>query len=161
MEHDPLDSALRNLLALRRLEMPEDTEVNRFLIEFHRRQRAQLLTPQSAWARSFLWLKESIEGLGLVPSISYASSFAAVALMAFLGFSQQVQVAHSDGQYKLAFHMPNNDSALAMLPASLTRETVAASKTDPMIFTSSPAKPSATRFVLENTRLAYDATAAF
>ena len=81
--------------------------------------------------------------------------------MAFLGFSQQVQVTQTAGQYKLSFHMPNNESALAMLPASLTRETAAAAKTDPMVFTSSPAKPSATRFVLENTRLAYDATAAF
>jgi hypothetical protein len=161
MEHDHLDPALRNLLALRRLELPEDTEVNRFLIEFHRRQRAQLLVPQSAWARLLVWLKERAENLGLGPSLSYASGFAAVALMAFLGFSQQVQVAQADGPYKLAFHMPNNDSALAMLPASLTRETTAAAKADPMVFTSSPAKPSATRFVLENTRLAYDATAAF
>jgi hypothetical protein len=162
MEHDPLDPALRNLLALRRLELPEDTEVNRFLIEFHRRQRAQLLVPQSAWARALLWLKEGAQNLGLVPSLSYASGFAAVALMAFLGFSQQVQVTQAAGTYNLSFHMPNNDSALAMLPASLTRQTVAAAaKTDPMVFTSSPAKPSATRFVLENTRLAYDATAAF
>jgi hypothetical protein len=158
MEHDPLDPALRNLLALRRLELPENTEVNRFLIEFHRRQRAQLLVKESAWARTFGWIREQAEGLRLVPSLSYASSFAAIALMAFLGFSRQVQVTHTDGgQYKLSFHMPSNDSVLAMLPTSPATP----AHTDNLIFTSSPAKPSATRFVLENTRVAYDATAAF
>jgi hypothetical protein len=162
MEHDPLDASLRNLLALRRLELPEDTEVNRFLIEFHRRQRAQLLVPQSAWARSMVWLKERTEGFRLVPSLSYASTFAAIALMTFLGFSRQVQVTQAaDGQYRLSLHMPSTDSTLAMLPASLSRAAATPAHTDNYTFTSSPAKPRATRFVLENSRLAYDATAAF
>jgi hypothetical protein len=47
-EPDPQFSALRKLLAEKRQEIPVDTEVNRFLIELHRRQRAQLLRQQEA-----------------------------------------------------------------------------------------------------------------
>ena len=54
MDQDQDFSALRNLLALKRLDMPKDTQVNQFLIEFHRRQRAQLLVPQSRWTRARL-----------------------------------------------------------------------------------------------------------
>ena len=44
-------SPLRELLALKKLEMPTDTRIDQFLIEFHRRQRAQLLVPESRWTR--------------------------------------------------------------------------------------------------------------
>jgi hypothetical protein len=162
MEHDQDFSALRNLLALRKLETPMDTEINRFLIEFHRRQRAQLLVPQSRWARAMAWIHSQAENYHLVPSLSYASGFAAVALMAFLGFSQQVQVSQTDGQYKLSLNMPSSEATLAMIPTSFVRGSSASpAKTDSLTFTPTASKPGATHFILANTRVAYDATAAF
>jgi hypothetical protein len=157
MEHDQDFSALRNILALKKLEMPMDTEVNRFLIEFHRRQRAQLLVPETRWARAMSWLKERAAGFELAPSLSYASAFAAIAIAAFVGLSQQVQVTQSEGgQYKLSFHMPTTSSAFAMIPASFSSATPS-TRTDGVNFSPN----TTTRFVLANSRVAYDATVAF
>jgi hypothetical protein len=161
MENDHDFSALRNLLALKKLETPQDTDINRFLIEFHRRQRAQLLVPESRWARVASWLKEKTAGIVLVPSLSYASGFAAVALMAFLGLSQQVvQVSHVDGQYKLSLRLPSASSSFAMIPTTFTKTSGSSASSD-LTFTPSSAKPGATHFILANTRVAYDATVAF
>ena len=99
-------ASLRNLLALKRLDIPMDTEVDRFLIEFHRRQRAQLLVPASRWETLTSWVKETAASFGFVPSLSYGCAVAAIALTAFVGLSQQVQVTHVDGQYKLSLLTP-------------------------------------------------------
>ena len=80
---------------------PMDTEVNRFLIEFHRRQRAQLLVPAIPLGPRHRLDEGTRRQFGMVPSLSYASAFAAIALTAFLGLSQQVQVTEVAGQYKL------------------------------------------------------------
>jgi hypothetical protein len=160
MDHDPDFSSLRNLLALKKLETPMDTEVNRFVIEFHRRQRAQLLVPASSFARVMDWVKERAASFELMPSLSYASAFAAIALTAFIGLSQQVQVTQAPGgQYKLSFHMPGSESSFAMLPTSLTSAT-SVSHADNLSFTPNR-HDSATRFVLANSHSAYDATVAF
>jgi hypothetical protein len=160
MEHEPEFASLRNLLALKKLEMPLDTEVNRFLIEFHRRQRAALLVPQSGWARALAWVRERAEGFSFVPSISYASGFAALAFMAFLGFSQQVQVTHgNDGSMRLSLRMPAADSSFALIPASFS--TGSAAKTNSLTFTPNGAPAGNTHFILANSRVAYDATVAF
>src|SRR5271155_1732822 len=106
MEQDQDFSSLRNLLALKKLDMPNDTQVDQFLIEFHRRQRAQLLVPEPVWTRAIAWMKERVAGFELVPSLSYASAFAAIAITAFVSLSQQVQVTEVDGQSKLTFRMP-------------------------------------------------------
>jgi len=161
MNQDQDFSALRNLLALKRLEIPMDTEVNRFLIEFHRRQRARLLVPATPWARATAWVKERLAGFELVPSLSYGSAFAAIALTAFIGLSQQVQVTHApSGQYKLSLHMPTGDSSsFAMLPASLSA--TPSKTTNSLIFSPSHSESTATRFVLANTHAAYDANVAF
>ncbi|MCE0499607.1 MAG: hypothetical protein LV481_16835 [Methylacidiphilales bacterium] len=156
-------SALRNLLALKRLEAPLDTNVDRFLIEFHRRQRAQLLVPASLWVRAMAWLGERASNFKLVPSISYATAFAAIAITAVMGLSQQVQVTHdSGGQYQLSLTMPSTQSSFAMIPASFGAVTTA-SKTDSLSFTPSRSEaPAATRFVLaNNSHSAYDANMAF
>jgi len=154
-------SALRNLLALKKLEMPMDTEVDRFLIELHRRQRAQLIAPVSAWAQAVAWVQERLEGFQLVPSLSYASAFAAIAITAFIGLSQQVQVTHEAGQYQLSLHMPTSDSSFAMLPATFgTTPSVSQKPADSLSFTPNRAD-STTRFVLANSHAAYDATVAF
>jgi hypothetical protein len=148
-------TALRH--ALRQLSAPMEPEVNRFLIEFHRRQRAQLLVPQSRWARLLGWVREHAPEFA---PLSYASGVAALALLAFLTFSGQVQVAPAAGSYQLSLRLPGHDAALAMLPASLVRE-ASSSKADNLTFTPTAAKPGATHFILANTRVAYDATPAF
>jgi hypothetical protein len=162
MDHQDT-SSLRNLLALKKLEVPMDTEVNRFLIEFHRRQRAQLLTSATSWSRAMGWLKERATAFELVPSLSYASAFAAIALTAFVGLSQQVQVTHdAGGEYKLSLHMPTQESAFAMIPASFgAAASVSPKATDSLSFGSTHSDSATTRFVLANTDAAHDANVAF
>jgi hypothetical protein len=150
---DPKDDfpALRNVLALKRLEIPMDTEINRFLIEFHRRQRAQLLVPASRWARASDWLKERAAAFGC--------AVAAIALTAFMGLSQDVKVTHVDGQYKLSLLSPGRDPALAMIPASFGA-LPAKKMSAPATFGAGSAQAT-TRFVLANSHPGYDASATF
>jgi len=156
-EHD--FSGLRNLLALKRLEVPMDTEVNRFLIEFHRRQRAQLLVPESRWSLAMDWLKERAEDFGIVPSLSYASAVAAIALAAFVGLSQQVQVTQVAGQYKFSLLSPSREASLAMIPASFGNASlVSQSSTQTPSFTPG-SHDSTTRYVLANSRVGDSAVA--
>ena len=164
MDQDQDFSSLRNLLALKKLDMPQDTQIEEFLIEFHRRQRAQLLVPQTVWAHAMAWMKERMAGFELVPSLSYASAFAAIAITAFIGLSQQVQVTEVDGQSKLTFRMPTHETSFAMVPGSF----VPASSLSPKLLGDSPnfapnrTDSAATRYVLaNNTHGAYDATVAF
>jgi hypothetical protein len=153
MERKDEFASLRNVLAIKRLEIPMDTEVNRFLIEFHRRQRAQLLVPASRWSRAIDWMKERAASVGVVPSLSYGCAVAAIALVAFMGLSQQVQLTHVDGGgYKFSLLTPGRDPSLAMIPASFDTMTTKARKS---------ATPTATRFVLASSHPGYDATAAF
>jgi hypothetical protein len=158
---DPKDDfpALRNVLALKRLEIPMDTEINRFLIEFHRRQRAQLLVPASRWARTADWLKERAAAFGVIPSLSYGCAVAAIALTAFMGLSQDVKVTHVDGQYKLSLLSPGRDPALAMIPASFGA-LPAKKMSIPATFGAGGAQAT-TRFVLANSHPGYDASATF
>jgi hypothetical protein len=162
MERNDDFASLRNLLAIKRLEIPMDTEVNRFLIEFHRRQRAQLLVPASRWTQAIEWLKERAVSFGLMPSLSYASAVAAIALVAFMGLSQQVQVTHVDGGgYKLSLLTPARDSGLAMIPVSFSMATTTAHhRVAPETFGVGVAQTT-TRFVLASSHPGYDATAAF
>ncbi len=164
MHQDQDFSKLRNLLALKKLEMPMDTQIDDFLTEFHRRQRAQLLRPASAWARGMAWIQEKISGFELVPSLSYGSALAAVALAAFIGLSQQVQVTQTAGHpYSLSFRMTPHDNAFAVIPTSFTSGSgVSAKLADARNFTPSRSDSATTRFVLaNNSPRAYDATVAF
>jgi hypothetical protein len=163
MDQDHDFTALRELLASTGQDMPQDTQVDQFLIEFHRRQRAQLLVPQSMWARSAAWMQERIAGLQLVPSLSYAGAVAAIAVTVCLSLSQEVKVTHVDGQSKLAFRMPARDASFAMVPVSLGVASPIASKAgESPNFTSARNDSSATRYVLAtNSHGAYDATVAF
>jgi hypothetical protein len=152
---------LRNVLALKRLELPMDTEINRFLIEFHRRQRAQLLVPASGWSRALAWMKERAADFGIVPSLSYGCAVAAIALAAFVGLSQQVQVTDVGGQYKLSLVTPSHDPALAMIPASFSNISLPAKRAClPTTFGASGSQAT-TRFVLANSHPGYDASATF
>ena len=165
MNQDQDFSSLRNLLALKRLDMPQDTQVNEFLFEFHRRQRAQLLVRESLFTRATAWVKEKASSLALVPSLSYGTALAAIAITAMVGLSQQVQVTGAPGQpYKLSFRLAPHDSAFAMIPSSFTP----AANTTPVVaenlnFTPSRSESTPTRFVLANNTShgAYDATVAF
>jgi hypothetical protein len=158
--HEDDFASLRNLLALKRLDTPLETEVDRFLIEFHRRQRAQLLVPQSRWSRAASWIKESAASLGVVPSLSYASAVAAVAFAAFLGLSQQVQVTQVAGQYKFSLLNPGHEASLAMIPATFGTTSLEAKKSSvPATFGAS--RDTTTRFVLASSHPGYDNSATF
>jgi hypothetical protein len=162
MKHETDFSALQNLLALKKLEMPLDTEVDRFLIEFHRRQRAGLLVPESRLDRVVSWLRGLVENLQPVPSLAGVGAFAAIAIACIIGLAPQSPADSSSGAYNLSFSLPTRDAAFAMIPASYTRTTTLGSsaKSDSLSFTPA-ARPAATRFILSNPRVAYDATAAF
>jgi hypothetical protein len=163
MDQDQDFSSLRKLLALKRLDLPQDTQIEEFLTEFHRRQRAQLLVPQSVWIRAYAWMKERVAGFELMPSLSYASAFAALAIMACVGLSQQVQVTTVGGQSTLSFRMPAHDASFAMVPGSFVPATSLSPKlSETPNFTPSRTDSAATRYVLANNSPgAYDATVAF
>jgi hypothetical protein len=161
MKHETDFSALQDLLALKKLEMPADTEVDRFLIELHRRQRAGILVPESRLDRALAWLRGLVENLRPVPSLIGAGAVAAVAIVGVLGLTPQSQIASSDGSYHLSFSLPTKDAAFAMIPAAFNKASFgSSSKSDNLSFTPT-ARPAATRFILSNPRVAYDATAAF
>jgi hypothetical protein len=164
MEQDQDFSALRHLLASTRLDLPQDTQVDQFLADFHHRQRVQLLARRSVFTRATAWMKEKVARLALVPSLSYASAAAAIAITACVGLSQQVQVVtNNDGQSKLTFRMPSHDTSFAMVPASF----YPAAATSPQVgespnFTQNRNDAAATRYVLANNSPgAYDKTVAF
>jgi hypothetical protein len=164
MNQDQDFSALRNLLASCRLDMPKDTQVDQFLIEFHRRQRAQLLVRQSVWARGVAWMQEKMAHFDLVPSLSYATVAAAIAITAFVGLSQQVQVTQVDGQSRLTLLMPTtHETSFAMVPAAFAPSATLSPKlSDSPNFTSTRNDSAATRYVLaNNSQGAHDATVAF
>ena len=144
MDQDQDFSALRNLLALKRVDMPQDTQVDQFLIEFHRRQRAELLVPQPVWTRAIAWMTERVAGFELVPSLSYASVFAAIAITACVGLSQQVQVTEVGGQSKLTFRMPTHETSFAMVPGSF----VPAANVSPKLSDSQNFTPSRNEWML-------------
>ena len=159
-------STLSSLLALKKNDYPQDTQVEEFLAEFHRRQRAQLFVRKSLWSSTVVWIKDRLAGLDPVPSLSYASVVAAIALTAFLGLSQQVAVTtNSDGQTKFSLRMPGtHETSLAMLPGTLLPSVTDSSPklTDAQNFTPSRTDAAATRYVLANTTQgANDATVAF
>jgi hypothetical protein len=157
--HDHDFSALRNLLALTRLDLPQDTQVEEFLTEFHRRQRAQLFVRQSLLSRASSWAKERMAGFDLVPSLSYGAVAMAIALTAFIGLSQQVAVTHADGQSRFSFRMPLHEASFAMVPGSLT---VSPTLSESPNFAPNRMESAATRYVLANNSPgANDATVAF
>jgi hypothetical protein len=157
-------SALRQLLAQQRQDFPQDTQVEEFLTEFHRRQRAQLFVRRSLWSSSVAWVKERMAGLDLVPSLSYASVAVAIALTAFLGLSQQVSVTNSDGQTRFSFRMPLHQSSFALVSGSslLSPVNVSPKISDSPNFTPSRSDAAATRYVLATSNPGtHDATVAF
>jgi hypothetical protein len=164
MNDDHDFSALRNLLALKKNDFPTDTQVEDFLLEFHKRQRAQLLARKSLWSSAVAWVKERVSGLDPVPSLSYATVAAAIALTAFLGLTQQVAVTtNSDGQMKFSFRLPVHAASFAMMPGTLLPSSNVSPKlSESLNFTPSRSDAAATRYVLaNNTPGANDATVAF
>jgi hypothetical protein len=148
MDQDQDFSKLRNLLALKRFDMPQDTQIDEFLTELHRRQRAQLIVRTSLWSRFTGW----ISGFELVPSLSYGAAFAAIALTAVVGLSQQVQVTEQPGHpFQLSLRTTSHDGAFAMIPASFSPTASTAPKaTDTLNFTPTHTDSATTRFVLNN-----------
>ena len=166
MNDDHDFSALRNLLAQSKNDYPQDTQVEEFLTEFHRRQRAQLFVRKSLLGSAMTWVQERVKGFEWVPSLSYASVAAAIAITAFVGLSQQVAVTtNSDGQTKFSLRLPGtHESSLAMLPGTLLpTSTFSSPKLNEAVnFTPSRSDAAATRYVLANTTQgANDSTVAF
>ncbi len=163
MNQDQDFSALHQLLASTRLDLPQDTQVEQFLAEFHHRQRVQMLARKSLLGRATAWVTEKVAGFELVPTLSYGGALAAIALTVCLSLGQQVQVVtNTDGQTKLAFRMPSGDASFAMLPTAFAPSTNLAPKvTDSPSFTPNRTD-AATRYVLANNSPgAYDKTVAF
>jgi hypothetical protein len=108
-------------------------------------------------------MKERVAGFELVPSLSYASAFAAIAIVACLSLSQQVQVTQVDGQSKLTFRMPTHDTSFAMVPGSFVpASTISPKFSDTPNFTPNRTVSAATSYVLaNNSQGAYDTTVAF
>ena len=155
---------LRSLLASTKLDFPQDTQVDQFLAEFHRRQRAQLLVRESIWSRAFTAVKERFAGIQLGPSLSYASVVAVVAVMAVMGLSQQVQVTDQPGAgIKLSFGTTSRDSTFALLPGTFSSTSPAPQVADNLNFAPAHTDTATTRFMLGNNAhgAAYDSTVAF
>jgi hypothetical protein len=163
MNDDHDFSALRNLLALQKNDFPQDTQVEEFLVELHKRQRSQLLARKSLFGSSMTWIKERFAGLSPVPSLSYATVAAAIAITAIVGLSQQVAVTkNSDGQMVFSFHMPVHDAAFAVLPGTLLPSATVSPKLNESLTFTPNRNDAATRYVLaNNTQGANDATVAF
>jgi hypothetical protein len=163
MNEDHDFSALRSLLALKKQDYPQDTQVEQFLVEFHRRQRAQLFVRKSLLSGAVAWIKERLAALDPVPSLSYATVAVAIGLTAFLGLSQQVAVTNTDGQTKFSFRMPLHETSFAMLPGTLLPSVNVSPKLiESPNFTPSRSDAAATRYVLANTTPgANDTTVAF
>lgn len=144
-------TALRNLLALKRNDLPQDTQIDEFLTELHRRQRAQLLVPPSLWTRANAWIHEKISGFELVPSFSYGAAVAAIALTAVVGLSQQVQVTggQSGQPLQLSLRSTTPNTAFALIPTSFSA-TSTPKATDSLNFTPNRSDSATTRFVLAN-----------
>jgi len=165
MHQDQDFSSLQQLLASTRLDLPKDTQVDQFLTEFHHRQRVQLLAKRSIFTRATAWMKEKVAGIELVPTLSYGSAFAAVAITVCLSLGQQVQVVtNNDGQSKLTFTMPSRDASFAMVPGSFFQTASLSPKVSENSpnFTPNRTDGAATRYVLANNSPgAYDKTVAF
>jgi hypothetical protein len=164
MNDDHDFSALRNLLALQKNDFPQDTQVEEFLVELHKRQRSQLLARKSIFGGATAWIKERFAGLDLAPALSYTAVAAAIAITAVVGLSQQVAVTkNSNGQLTFSFHLPVHDAAFAVLPGTLLPSaTVSPKVNESLTFTPSRNEAAATRYVLaNNTQGANDATVAF
>jgi len=147
MDQDQDFSKLRNLLATKRFDMPQDTQIDEFLTELHRRQRAQLIASPSIWARFTAW----VGSFELVPSLSYGAAFAAVALTAVVGLSQQVQVTEQPGHpYQLSLRANSQSNAFAMIPTSFTPSTKAPKTSENLNFTPTRSDSATTSFVLNN-----------
>jgi hypothetical protein len=161
-DQDPDFSSLRALLALTKLEMPQDTQIDEFLVELHRRQRAQLLASPSMPARVVAWIRERVGEVAWIPSLSCLAAFASIAIVACLSLTQQVQVAGVAGQ-SLSFRLPSHDTSFAMVPGSFVPAlNVAPRSSDSPNFTPSRTGSAATCYVLAtNSHGAYDATVAF
>ena len=166
MNDDHDFSALRNLLAQSKNDYPQDTQVEEFLAELHRRQRAHLLVRKSLFGSVMAWVTERVKGFELMPSLSYASVAAAIAVTAFVGLSQQVAVTtNSEGQTKFSLRLPGtHESSMAMLPGTLlpTASISSPKLNEAVNFTPSRSDAAATRYVLANTTQgANDSTVAF
>ena len=93
-------------------------------------------------------MKERVANFDLIPSLSYATVAAAIAITAFVGLSQQVQVTQVEGQNRLTLRMASHETSFAMMPTSFTPAAIVSPKmSDSPNFNSSRNDSAATRYV--------------
>lgn len=167
-------TALQQLLALHREEVhsqAQQADLNRFLQELHRRQRAKLLVPVSPWVYAVQWCQHRVEGFehlfaGFRPALAYASggaAFAALALAALFCFTPQIQLngASSQNVAQVSFHLPGGATpTVALFPTAAAALNFSEEKLGHAFGSASQFAVATPRFVLD-THAAYDARAAF
>ncbi len=168
--------SLQMLLASKRNEIPADTEVNRFLIELHRRQRAQLLTKKPSL------LEQAREWFGSLsrPQLAYgiAGSFACAAIFAVTllggrhdgGSTSTASVTTSKPSVLSAavtdviwqpLHPAHSVLASVFNSGRSMEELTMPKVNSALSFAETRFHPTAPRFVLTNSRVAYDSQASF
>ena len=177
MNYQESESGLKKiqaLLAEKRLEVPADTEVDRFLIELHRRQRAQLLKRQSDVG--YLAFGSSFFRNLFSPISVYGTAMACAVVVSIFGFhnfqsispASQASAAPIHHQDVVASATAQNwqphqpGSYLANLFKGTRFSKLAAASSQSLENLSlSTSFHNAPRFVLANSQVAYDAQASF
>jgi hypothetical protein len=175
-ESDPSLKKLQAILAEKRKEVPQ-TDVESFLIELHRRQRAQLLRSQVD--TSFVSKAASFFRGLLTPAYGTAFACAAVALC-YVGLHQPNGTVSSGGQATVSIASdptPKVDLSASTLSAEMSEPRQVPSSISKLFNGTRFSKLAATaqsaelfiprtlhdspRFLLANSQVAYDARASF
>lgn len=138
-------SDIQKLIRLKRYEQPPEGYFDDFLLEFQRRQRAEMLRRplwQIAWERANLWL-DSFR----VPAIAYASILVAAIGVGGLLVSNQ---GPADGGAPVAGTSASGQPALTIAPAA---------PNGPVAQVSSSALPPS--YILEKRPVTYEAPFSF
>ena len=153
------EEKLHQLLQLKRHETPGKPYFDHFLAEFHRYQRADLLETPSKWRE---W-KEVLGNFFVARparTLAYSSSFAAVALLAFIGIS-------SYPTSNVAGLGLASDSSVSALTGSsdryaeATEQALRQIEVQPVSLSAFDRDFNAPRFVTGERTLAYENTVAF
>ncbi len=134
-------SPIQKLIRLKRYEQPKEDYFEDFLLEFQRRQRAEMLQRpvwQIAWDRANLWL----EGFR-VPAFAYATIL--VAALGITGF----MVNSQSGSSATANSLASTSKAVNLMPSAAPVSDVAPVSTAPH------------SYVIEKRPVSYDAPFSF
>lgn len=108
------DTRLSELIGLKRFEMPKAGQFDTFLAEFHRRQRSELVKPESLWVR----IQDLISPASTV--LRYSGAAALLAIVVGLSLFHSPNHGASRAVAQLA---PVADSPIANVPVVLANNT--------------------------------------